>query len=377
MTTPDTGAYLSYAKAVEDASTNELVSASLYEYYHNSIYLINYSKGTPRSYKELDYLISDNLAADYMKSTAWSSGSKILVDIFSGLKGVFNERIKSSSWLSEEGKSAAKEKLDAMRYTIVGDESEGATIDYSSHSVAMGLSLKKSFSEKSRLIYRNWVDLVREKAKIDKLSLLLYSPFLSNAFYMLYTNSFIITMSAIFSLDTDLTDVAKETIYAKVGFVIGHEMTHGFDRMGVYFDKDGKINKDSILPAVDRDNYSTLTDKVTALYKDVEALPGIAQNPSITTGETAADIAGFSLTEALGAKDPSFDFKKFYEEAAMGLGAKITRSYYKALRFEDSHPFGRARCNTLLSNSDRFETLYALKEEDGMYIAPSKRVVIW
>ena len=63
--------------------------------------------------------------------------------------------------------------------------------------------------------------------------------------------------------------------------------------------------------------------------------------------------------------------------AFAGLWAEIIPEGYASLYAADSHPLNNLRVNITLQMFDEVYDLYGIKEGDGMYLAPEKRVILW
>ena len=106
-------------------------------------------------------------------------------------------------------------------------------------------------------------------------------------------------------------------------------------------------------------------------------MPGLKQEGSVVLSEAIADIGGLALCESLYGKSTSANWKDFYHTFARHFYGSASRSLYSSTLFGDVHPFGKARVNPLLSNSEIFVNQFELQEGNGMYMDNSKRVVIW
>lgn len=378
IVTLDAGAFLTYGKTILSATVDELVATTLFEYAISNGSAIGYEKGTAGDTSKFMNLVGNNLAYDYMQTQDWTDSFNAFVDLFDGIKESFTSRVDSSSWLSDAGKTAVKEKLNAVSYLMVGKKSDNTLLDYASRKIASGLSIKDSFAKASRLKVKCIIDDVIAGGSGIEVYLLNAGPFYANAFYAPTLNSINITFASIFCIGTTLKGVSKEKLYGKIGYILGHEITHGFDSNGVLYDKTGKSVPAGIIPSDDMTKFTALTKKVISIYQKEEVLPGLVQDSNLTVTECAADIGGMVLMETLGSKVTGFDYKEFYKQYADGSGCKITRGAYCDDGYlVDVHPYGRVRVNCLLANSAKFQSTYELKEGDGMYRSSADQVVIW
>ena len=78
--------------------------------------------------------------------------------------------------------------------------------------------------------------------------------------------------------------------YGAIGYVIGHEITHGFDITGSQFDPDGNLA--SWWTQTDHDKFNALQKKVVDQYSAIEVLPGLKLDGQIEVGENVADLGG-------------------------------------------------------------------------------------
>jgi putative endopeptidase len=283
-----------------------------------------YKEGDTSGRKNFVKYVGNNMAYNYMQSEKYTNSLNALLSLYAGIKNVFTERVDSSSWLSSTGKAAVKEKISKIGYAMIGKHNDGTSLNYESRKVDTSLNLRASFaSYYAKTAKACLADLV-SGINQDDLFLYVYGPFFGNAFYSPIKNTINITLGAVFSLGDDLSIISKEEFYGKIGYVLGHEITHGFDSSGVYYDKDGNKVKDGIIPSDDMAKFAVLAKRVIGVYGAEEVLPGLVQDSSITITECLADIGGLAFMEALGAKETSFDFKEFYRKYGEGAGAKVS-----------------------------------------------------
>jgi putative endopeptidase len=100
-------------------------------------------------------------------------------------------------------------------------------------------------------------------------------------------------------------------------------------------------------------------------------------NGSLTLGENIADAGGISAALEAAKAIPDVSLPDFFKQWATIWRLKIRPEFALRLLTEDVHSPGRLRVNVQLSNNDGFYDAYEIKETDGMYLAPEKRVSIW
>ena len=69
---------------------------------------------------------------------------------------------------------------------------------------------------------------------------------------------------------------------------MGHEISHGFDKYGVMFDKDGRRN--SIFTEEDQAEFDERANKVADYFKGITIFEGHTYNGISTLEEAIADI---------------------------------------------------------------------------------------
>src|SRR5206468_7375461 len=86
--------------------------------------------------------------------------------------------------------------------------------------------------------------------------------------------------------------------YGAIGYVIGHEMTHGYDDEGRQFDAEGNLN--DWWTEKDAKEFESRARKLVEQYDHYEVLPGLHVNGQLTLGENIADLGGVTIAyEAL------------------------------------------------------------------------------
>ena len=209
-------------------------------------------------------------------------------------------------------------------------------------------------------------------------------PYLTNAFYAPSVNSFYILgplmMEPALSLDS-----AEVEIYAVLGSITGHEITHGYDKDGSKYDKYGRVN--NWWEPEDLAKFTALNERRIANISTFEIIPGMPAKADITVGEDVADLGGVSIAydlwcdileergvqgEELKEQKRAFFLnyaKLFFEkfpEAAMIDRANI-----------DIHSPGHIRINSVVQHFDDWYELFDVQEGDALYLAPEDRLVIW
>lgn len=334
------------------------------------------AKSDDAIFNSTQWAFQEKIANDALETAAGKGSIETAKTLIESLKEAIKTRTKENGWISDEGASVVAKKLDAMGFSIMGVVDEKGSLPYAKvasldsslfKAVQTGLSGRLSNLLSASQSVTNPMDLTTS-----------YSNLLTaNASYFGNDNSIELTLGLFASYGGDWANLSLEDLYGGVGVVIGHEITHAIDSNGVKYDEKGAlVSSGSILSSADTASYQALQKKVESLYT-LEALPGIKQEGTVVLSEAIADIGGLSLCESLYEQSASVDWDNFYHTFARHYYGSASRNLYSSTLLGDVHPFGKARVNPLLSNSEFFENHFELQEGDGMYVDNSKRVVIW
>ena len=159
-----------------------------------------------------------------------------------------------------------------------------------------------------------------------------------------------------------------------IGAVIGHEISHAFDSNGAKCDELGNLN-----------NWWTKADerkfnkKVNAMIKQFDGieLPWGVCNGKFTVSENIADNGGMAVTLDIMSNSEGASFEEYFANWARVWCQKAKPEYQALLLQVDVHGPCYLRANMPPRNFPEWYEAFQVKKTDGMYLAPSKRVVIW
>ena len=116
-----------------------------------------------------------------------------------------------------------------------------------------------------------------------------------------------------------------------------------------------------------------------AMIAEFDGLPyaGGTVNGTLTVSENIADAGGLSCALAAAKKEKEVSLEDFFTNWAKIWRSKARPQYEQLLLAIDVHAPAKLRGNIQLQNIDDFYTTYQIGEQDGMYLAPEKRVHIW
>ncbi len=301
-----------------------------------------------------------------------------MIALVKNLQNSLGERIDALTWMSDETKAKAHEKL-ATFYVKVGypdtwRDYTALTID-AADSYYANLKRAAKFDEDYALSFLN-KPVDREKWYM--------TPQTVNAYYNPATNEICfpagILQYPFFDMQAD--DAFN---YGAIGVVIGHEMTHGFDDQGCQFDKDGNLN--NWWTAEDKANFDTRTKVMEEYFNKIEVAPGVFANGKFTLGENIADHGGLQVAyqafknatkdAPLATVDGFTPEQRFFLAYANVWAGNIRHEAILQRTKTDPHSLGRWRVNGALPHIGAWYEAWHVTEESPMYLAPENRVSIW
>lgn len=290
-----------------------------------------------------------------------------ITDICKQAIAYYREMLKNEDWLSEQTRQKAIEKLDGMTINAVYPEKWR---DYS------GLSLDGlGYFDCINAINKFETDFnISQLNKANDHEIWGIDILETNAYYNPLENSINI-IRGILGSSLYKEDMSKEELYAGIGSVIGHEISHAFDTNGAQFDAFGQLN--NWWSEEDYKAFQERAQKLIDYYNSMTAFDGYQiQGTNIQT-EAIADMAGVKCMLGLLSQEENVDYRIFFENYAK-LWARInTREFEYTCLTQDSHPLHYLRTNATVQQFDEFLETYGIKQGDGMYLDPEKRVLVW
>lgn len=299
-------------------------------------------------------------------------------DLVENLRRSLGHHIESLTWMSDETKAKALDKLSTFTVKIGYPDKWK---DYSEILIDPKKSYLENVLEASRWYVKD--NYSKWNKPVDKEEWHM-TPQTVNAYYNPTTNE-ICFPAAILQppyFDPKADDAMN---YGAIGVVIGHEMTHGFDDSGRQFDKNGNLAE--WWTKEDADRFKALSDRLVEQFDAIEVAPGVHANGRYTLGENIADQGGLRISlsaykEATKGTEPETidgftPLQRFYIAYATVWAGNIREEEIKLRTKTDPHSLGRLRTNATLRNIDEFFDAFGIEKEDKMWRDPEERVVIW
>lgn len=300
---------------------------------------------------------------------------KILVE---NLKKSLGKHIENLSWMSDDTKKKALEKLSTFTVKIGYPDKWK---DYSEIHIDPSRPYLHNVLEASRWYVKDNYSKLNKPVDKEEWHM---TPQTVNAYYSPTTNEVCFPAAILQPPYFDVT--ADDALnYGAIGVVIGHEMTHGFDDSGRQFDKDGNLAE--WWQPEDAERFKSLADQLVAQFDAIEIIPGVMVNGRYTLGENIADQGGLriALTAYLDSRNGDEDkvidgfspLQRFYISYANVWAGNIRDEEIRLRTKTDPHSLGSLRTNATLKNIGEFFDAFGIQDGDIMWRSPEDRVIIW
>ncbi|MDD2983307.1 MAG: M13 family metallopeptidase [Crocinitomicaceae bacterium] len=173
--------------------------------------------------------------------------------------------------------------------------------------------------------------------------------------------------------------------YGRIGMVIGHEFTHGFDDMGSKFAADGSFT--NWWSEEDRKLFEARTLLLGNTFAGFCPIEGHCVNPDLTMGENIADLGGITLAYYAYKKTDEYKSgtkvngftpsQRFFISFAQLWKINYTEAEMKNRIANDPHSPGMYRVNGPLMNCPEFFEAFGVKEGDKMRNSEATISKIW
>ena len=328
--------------------------------------------GTYLGESVLEGAIDEAYVDKYINEESFNRLYKMTEDIIDTYRDIFS----NEPWLSDEGKKECLKKLDAIEIHVVRQ----SDADYSELNIVPaedGGNFLEAYFALNQFESKKMGELSAAKVNRKEWNPYDYSmsTTITNSFYNPQTNGIYI-LAGIIDDPAYYEGMPYEELLGGIGMIVGHEITHGFDADGVKYDKDGVEHK--WLPEDDSRAFDDRTAKVSLYYSNIKPYDGSGiYDGNMVQTEATADMGGVKACIILGSKTKGFDYDKFFRHFAGMWAAQVNVDHEHYLIDYDVHPLNYLRVNVAVSQFDEFVKTYDIQEDDGMYLAPEKRIAVW
>lgn len=353
---------------------------------------------------ETSSMLGEAIGRLYVEEYFPPEAKEQVTELVEALIVAFRARLEANPWMSAETKAEALTKLDALGMKI------GYPDQWRSYeAVEIADSYVGSFLSAVNADTRHNLEQAGQPVDTEEWFI---PPQTVNAFYDPTANEIVFPAAFLQAPFFDYqADPASN--FGGIGFVIGHEITHGFDLQGSQFDADGNLR--NWWSESDQAAFDELNQRVVAQYGAIEVLPGINIDGQITVTENVADLGGVQVAyDALlvyleaqgdtlatpgaegspaatplatpvggleatpvGGEVALTQQQRFFVAAATVWREKIRDESLETQVRVDVHAPAAQRATVPIQNMDEFYEAFGIEPGDAMYLAPEERVTIW
>lgn len=326
-----------------------------------------------------DAILGEALGQVYVDRHFKPEAKARMVVLVDNLMKVYDKRIKSLDWMSEETKQKGLQKLGTFVRKIGYPDK---WLDYTPLSIDRSKSYYDNITAARQFQHNLSISYLGKPIDRNRWGM---TPPTVNAYYNATMNEIVFPAGILrFPFFDNNADDAIN--YGGIGAVIGHEISHGFDDQGRKFDHEGNLK--DWWTADDAKKFEAKANMVVNQYNSYVVLDTLHVNGKLTLGENIADFGGLSVAyEAFKTYSPQAKSKdkidgftadqRFFLSWAQVWRSKMRPEAQANQIQTDPHSPGRFRCNGPLSNMVEFYEIFGVKQGDKMWRPETERAKIW
>ncbi len=305
--------------------------------------------------------------------TLKSSATKLLEQLI-----VFaDKRLDTLEWLEQQTRDKAQVKLRKMKMSVAHPDSFERLPIPTLQDNALLANLLTLGEWETDLELSKLGQPLRDRQSWDD------PTFVVNAYYYSQANEMVLPAGI---LQPPFYDQTKSIgwNYGGIGCILGHEMTHAFDKEGKEYDPNG-FQKHWWTPQDNR-KYNEKTKALIELYGS-QKVYGLPVSGTKTLSENIADIGGMGI--ALDALNHTLDETKLTKEERNNEYRNFFVSYATSWRVKerkrkqiqslitDKHAPPFLRVNLVVSQFQEWYDAFDIQPTDPLYLPPEKRIQIF
>ncbi len=317
----------------------------------------------------------DALGREYVNRYFSPETRKAAEKLCQNLKSAFSEHITKLDWMSESTKKAALEKVERMEIKI---GYPNKFVDFAECEVGDNYPVNIMNNFKAQTEYElQSIDMPTDNDAWWS------TPQTANMYYM-RTQNFIEVPAAMLQPPFFYPGGDDAVNFGAIGAAIGHEMTHGFDDVGRFYDKNGNLanwwnNQDSI-------EFERRSQKLVDRFNSFIAIDTLHINGKQTLSENIADLGGISISYTAFSNNKQSNRQQtgrltpdqmFFIAYARTWAGAYRDEAARTHAMTNEHAMGKFRVEGPLPNLNAFTEAFGIKPGDRYYIADSLRTEIW
>lgn len=305
------------------------------------------------------------------------------------LRYAMKELINGNDWMDDKTKELAKEKADYITPRIGYPDEVDLEAKVNKEYELIEIKADQLYKNTVAIMIAGSVKNLKElrepvdKGKWDT------APATVNAFYDPQKNQ-IMFPAGILQPPFYHKNYPDYLNYGGIGYVIGHEITHGFDDSGRQYDKDGKLNQWWTETAINK--FKSKAECIENQYGNYTVkIANMKLNGKLTLGENIADNGGIRESFKAYRKLVKDKHKGKEEKALPGMQYTPNQLFFlnaaqvwcgiirpqEAIRriIVDPHSDTQSRVHGPLQNFDEFSKTFNC--QPGTTMNPIKKCVVW
>lgn len=311
----------------------------------------------------------------YVKDYFPPQAKQEVLAILQNIRTVLQHDLKTLSWMTPPTRKAALHKLVLMEARVGYPEKWW---DYSTLKIDRGPYVLNVMRATQFLVKR---DIAKIGKPIDRTEWSM-TPQTINAYYDFSMNNLNIPAGILQSPFFD-SNAPAAVNYGAIGFVIGHEMTHGFDDQGAQFNGYGNLK--NWWAAQDLAQFNKATQCLVEQFSKYVVDDDLHVQGKLVSGEAAADLGGLILAYK------AFHHAKEFKEAKVLDGFTPDQQFFLGMAhvwamnmrsqqlrnmvLTNPHPPAKFRVNGTLANVPAFAQAFNIPENSVM--VSKNRCQIW
>lgn len=323
-------------------------------------------------------LTFNTFLTDQYVSNYWNQEYVSFVEnMGTNLLTVFKRIMRRNTWLTEKTKAYALKKLDHLELTIAKPKKmrDDPLLDYSPTDAWYNMSLISTWKKNKYLNLQGKEVIDIPLIDWKQFKLIGTQAYVVNAYYEMNKNKIFVPMAIMQKPFINLEQRGFEFNLARMGYTLGHEMSHALDNTGSKYDYKGNLY--NWWQPEDKKKYNLIVKDIIKQYETFASYDGVKFNAEITVGEDMADISGMAICqeylldyfEVNNVITPVRDLllKEFYVHYASHQRQHIYKRAVNAQLGTNPHPLDKYRTNCVLARLDLFKVMYNIKKGDKMW----------
>jgi len=329
---------------------------------------VDYSPEEEQVLNEIRQQFSQETDPIYVETYYSAQMDEKLIAMCDDIKEGYRTLIGGATWLSEGTREGLLKKLENIVY-VTGSNLKRH--DAKEYEALDGGDYFEFYLNYMRMLNARQIGMLTEES--DPKSVIMPMQTV-NACYSPSSNNITITVAIMNAPFFDM-EADYYTNLGGLGAVIAHEMGHAFDSNNIVIDADGKYDP-SWLEESDLDKLEARNTEAVRYFEDNFTIFGVYHvDGEQTLGENYADLGGMECVTSLAHTKEEREL--LFENYARIWSEKIVDLALLNQIDSDVHAPSMIRTNAILSTLNAFYETYDVKEGDGMYIAPEKRITRW